>query len=156
MMCRLFMAVCFCTWSAAVAQAASTAQATAPAATGQVTSEHYYRIRWGSAAEFKRLYERNHAPLLREMQRQGFIVAMRVEEPFTHLSGGARWDLRVTITFRDAASAVLVGGPFDQAFEAASRRIYPDRTAFDAEEARRFSLLEEHWDVIVTPVTSPQ
>jgi xanthine dehydrogenase iron-sulfur cluster and FAD-binding subunit A len=155
-MCRLLMAVCFCTCSVAVAEAASTAQVTAPAASGPVTTEHYYRIRWGSAAEFKRLYERNHAPLLREMQRQGFILAMRVEEPFTHLSGGARWDLRVTITYRDAASAVLVGGPFDQAFEAASRRLYPDRTAFDAEEARRFSLLEEHWDVIVTPVASPQ
>ncbi|HEX8640631.1 MAG TPA: hypothetical protein VF704_05690 [Allosphingosinicella sp.] len=121
---------------------------------GQITTEHYYRIRWGSAAEFKRLYERNHAPLLREMQRQGFIIAMRAEEPFTHLSGGARWDMRVTITYRDAASAVLVGGPFDQAFEAASHRLYPDRTAFDAEEARRFSLLEEHWDVIVAPVTA--
>ena len=142
MMRRLFIAACFCASSAAFAQPAATVQTTAPAVSGQVTTEHYYRIRWGSAAEFKRLYERNHAPILREMQRQGFIVAMRVEEPFTHLSGGARWDLRVTITYRDAASAVLVGGPFDQAFEAASRRLYPDRTAFDAEEARRFSLLE--------------
>jgi hypothetical protein len=132
------------------------AQAPSPGAlASQITSEHYYRIRWGSASEFKRLYERNHAPLLREMQRQGFITAMRMEEPFTHLSGGARWDLRVTITYRDAESAILVGGPFDRAFEAASRRVYPDRATFDAEEARRFSLLEEHWDVIVTPVTAP-
>ena len=130
----------------------SAAPAAAPA--GQVTAEYYYRIRWGSAGEFKRLYQRNHAPLLAEMQRQGFITAMRVEEPFTHLSGGARWDLRVTITFRDAASAVLVGGSFDQAFEAASRRLYPDRAAFEAEEARRFSLLEEHWDVIVVPAAA--
>ena len=151
---RLLIAFCVCASSAAIGQPGSTAQPAAQVAPGQVTAEYYYRIRWGGAAEFKRLYERNHAAILREMQRQGFITAMRVEEPFTHLSGGARWDLRVTITFRDAASAVLVGGPFDQAFEAASRRLYPDRTAFDAEEARRFSLLEEHWDVIVTPVTS--
>lgn len=144
---------------AALAMAAlpSTGAAQAPAAglsAQQVTAEYYYRIRWGSASEFKQLYERNHAPLLREMQRQGFITGMKVEEPFTHLSGGARWDLRVTITFRDAASAVLVGGEFDQAFEAASERLFPDRDRFEAEEARRFSLLEEHWDVIVTPVTS--
>jgi len=148
-------------WIAIVALATaalpSTAAAQAPeasAASQQVTAEYYYRIRWGSAAEFKRLYERNHAPILREMQWQGFITAMRVEEPFTHLSGGARWDLRVTLTFRDAASAILVGGPFDRAFEAASARLYPNRETFEAEEARRFSLLEEHWDVIVTPVTS--
>ena len=126
----------------------------ATAAAQQVTVEYYYRIRWGSAAEFRRLYERNHAPLLREMQRLGFIVAIKTEEPFTHMAGGARWDLRVTITFRDAASAVLVGGPFDQAFEAAGARLYPNREAYEAEEARRFSLLEEHWDVIVIPVAA--
>ena len=148
----------------ALASAAAAAAAVAPAAAAQappaaaapaqgVTVEHYYRIRWGSAAEFKRLYERNHAPLLREMQRQGFITAIRVEEPFTHLAGGVRWDLRVTLAYRDAAAAVQVGGAFDQAFEAASRRLCPDRAAFEAEEARRFSLLEEHWDVIVAPVT---
>ena len=141
----------------AIAALPSTGGAQAPApsvASQQVTVEYYYRIRWGSASEFKRLYERNHAPILRELQRQGFITRMETEEPFTHMSGGARWDLRVTITFRDAAAAVLVGGPFDQALEAASARLYPDRTAFEAEEARRFALLEEHWDVIVTPVTA--
>ena len=31
----------------------------------------------------------------------------------------------------------------------AAKRLYPDKAAFDAEEDRRFSLLEEHWDVIV-------
>ena len=140
----------------AIAALPSTGGAQAPApsvVSQQVTVEYYYRIRWGSAPEFKRLYERNHAPILREMQRQGFIISMKVEEPFTHLSGGARWDLRVTITFRDAASAVGIGGPFDQASEAASARLYPNREAFEAEEARRFALLEEHWDVIVTTVT---
>ena len=122
------------------------------ARTGPVTGEYYYRIKWGSAEEFKRLYERNHAPIMREMQKQGFITRMEVEEPFTHLAGGTRWDLRVTVTYRDAASAVVVGGAFDQAFEAAKARLYPDKAAFQAEEARRFSLLEEHWDIIVVPV----
>ena len=117
--------------------------------TGPVTAEYYYRIKWGSAEEFKRLYELNHAPLLREMQRQGFISKMEVEEPFTHLAGGPRWDLRVTVTYKDAASAIVVGGAFDKAYEAAKARLYPDKAAFKAEEARRFSLLEEHWDVIV-------
>ena len=119
---------------------------------GAVTVEHYYRIKWGSAGEFKRLYQRNHAPLLDEMRRQGFITAMRTDEPFTHMAGGQRWDLRVTITYRDAPAAVVVGGKFDQAFEAAKARLYPDKAKLEAEEARRFALLDEHWDVIVTPV----
>lgn len=119
---------------------------------GPVTTENYYRIKWGSAGEFKRLYERNHAPILRELQKQGFITKIEVEEPFTHLAGAPRWDLRVTLTFADAAAAVVVGGAFDKASAAVVDRLYPDKAKFDAEEAGRFSLLEEHWDVIVTPV----
>jgi hypothetical protein len=119
---------------------------------GAVTAEYYYRIRWGSADEFKRLYERNHAPILREMQKQGFITKMEVEEPFTHLAGGPRWDLRVTVTFRDAASAIGIGGAFDKAFAEAQKRLYSNKSVFDTEEQRRFSLLEEHWDMIVAPV----
>lgn len=115
-----------------------------------VTVEHYYRISWGSAGEFKRLYKLNHAPILAELQKQGFITAMRAEEPFTHMAGNQRWDLRVTITYRDPSAAVVVGGAFDQASKAVVERLYPDKKKFEAEEAKRFSLLEEHWDVIVT------
>ena len=128
---------------------------TAQPASGQeaITVEHYYRIKWGSAGEFKRLYKLNHEPILAEMQRQGFITSIRTDEPFTHMAGDQRWDLRVTITYRDAPSAVLIGGQFDKAFEAAKARLYPDNAKLEAQEARRFALLDEHWDVIVTPVT---
>ena len=116
-----------------------------------ITTEHYYRIKWGSAEEFKRLYKRNHEPILMELKKQGFITEIRTEEPFTHMAGGQRWDLRVTITFRDPAAAVVVGGDFDKASDAVKAKLYTDIKTFEAEEAKRFSLLEEHWDVIVTP-----
>ena len=137
---------------AAACAALTSATAAQPVATAEpVTTEHYYRIKWGSAAEFKRLYKLNHQPILAEMQKQGFITAIRTEEPFNHMAGNQRWDLRVTITFRDPSTAVVVGGAFDKASQAVAARLYPDKAKFDAEEARRFSLLEEHWDVIVTP-----
>ena len=137
----------------ALALAAVTSEAAAePARTGEpVTTEHYYRIKWGSAGEFKRLYKLNHEPILLELQKQGFITAIRTDEPFTHMAGGQRWDLRVTITFRDPSAAVVVGGDFDKASDIVKARLYPDKEKFEAEEAKRFSLLEEHWDVIVTP-----
>lgn len=116
-----------------------------------VTVEYYYRIKWGSHDEFKRLYERNHAPILREMQKQGFVLQFEVEEPYTHLAGGTRWDLRVTVKYRDA-SAALFGSDFEKAFVEATQRLYPDRDTFSAEEARRFLLLEDHWDIVVMPV----
>ncbi|HET9640520.1 MAG TPA: hypothetical protein VFP12_15075 [Allosphingosinicella sp.] len=147
----LFAAAAFL---ASAPTAAAAAQPAAAAAQLPVTVEYYYRIKWGSSLEFKRLYDKNHAPLLREMQKSGFIRSIRVDEPFTHLAGGPRWDLRVTIVFRDATAAI--SDPlWDRSWGAAQARLYPDKKAFDAEEDRRFALLEEHWDVIVNEVKGP-
>jgi hypothetical protein len=138
----------------ALAPAAPTAAQPSAAAQVPVTVEYYYRMKWGSGEEFKRLYDRNHAPLLREMQKAGFIRTMRVDEPFTHLAGGPRWDLRVTIVFRDSTAAIS-DPEWDRLWGIARERLYPDRKAFDSEEDRRFALLEEHWDVIVNEVKAP-
>ena len=133
------------------AQSTAVAAASEIPATRPIVVDSYYRVKWGSEAEFKELYNRNEAPLLLEMQRKGFINSVRFEEPFTHFPGDARWTLRATITYRDAAAAVEVDGSYDQAFEEARKRLRPDKKTFDAEQARRFALLEDHWDVIVTP-----
>lgn len=116
-----------------------------------VTVEYYYRIKWGGSKEFLRLYDKNHAPLLEEMKKLGFIRSIRVQEPFTHMAGGPRWDLRVTIVFRDATAAVS-DPEWDRQWAAAKERIYRDSMLFDSEERVRFSLLDEHWDVIVNDV----
>ncbi len=133
---------------ATVASAAEMPAATEPT---PVTVEYYYRIKWGSAEEFKRLYAKNHAPLLDEMKKLGFVRSVRADEPFTHMAGGPRWDLRITISFRDAAAAIS-DPDWDKRWEEAKARLYADRKAFDAEEQARFALLEEHWDVVVNEV----
>ncbi len=122
-----------------------------PTAEVPVTIESYYRIKWGDASEFKRLYAKNHAPLLNEMKELGFIRSFIVHEPATHLAGGPRWDLRVTIVYRDAAAAVS-DPEWDRLWEEAITRRFNDRSTFDAEERMRFGLLEEHWDVVVNTV----
>lgn len=143
------LALLICVGFAQPLQAQPRPATSSGAAAQPVTIESYYRIRWGSAAEFKRLYERNHAPVLREMQRLGFITAIRMEEPFTHMAGGPRWDLRVSITFRDAEAAVVSGGEFDRVFGATEARLFPNRAVYASEEAQRFALLEDHWDIII-------
>ncbi len=122
-----------------------------PAAHVPVTVEYYYRIKWGNAAEFLKLYDKNHAPLLEEMKKLGFIQSIRVQEPFTHMAGGPRWDLRVTIVFRDATAAVS-DPEWDSQWKAAKARLYQDSALFEAEEKLRFGLLEEHWDIIVNEI----
>jgi hypothetical protein len=119
-----------------------------------VTVEYYYRIKWGQHGAFKELYDRNHAPILKEMQKRGFITAIRTHEPYTHMAGGPRWDLRVTLSYRDAEAAAgsNPGGYEDVATEV-TKALFPDKAKFEAEEARRMGMLEEHWDVIVFEVT---
>lgn len=114
----------------------------------QTTIEYYYRIRWGSVGDFVELYEKNHAPLLEEAKKAGFIISTKTEFPFTHMAGGVRWDMRVTIVFRDAAAAIN-DPAWTALWDEATKRLYKDKKKFDEEETRRFSLLEDHWDVIV-------
>jgi hypothetical protein len=135
---------------------AQTAQAPTTAATksGAVTIEYYYRIKWVKAGEFLKLYKKNHEPLLKEMQKRGFITAMKIDEPFTHMAGGTRWDLRVTISYRDGIAAVGdEPGGWDDVSDEIEKKLYPDKAGHEAEEARRMGLLEEHWDVLVYEVT---
>ncbi|HRX40696.1 MAG TPA: hypothetical protein P5072_14760 [Parvularculaceae bacterium] len=123
-------------------------EATAVAAPGPVTIEYYYRIKWGSFDEFMRLYEKNHKPLLDEAEKAGFILSTKTFFPINHMSGDERWDLRVTIEFRDAAAAVSDPAFFALMDETADR-LFKDKKKYEDEETKRFSLLDAHWDVIV-------
>lgn len=131
--------------------AAPPAAAPAPVAAKAtpVTIEYYYRIRWGGMDEFRALYAKNHQPILDEMQRLGFITRIESTTPFTHMAGGTRWDWRVAITYRGGEDAVGDGTGYEAAADAVGARLFPDLAKFKAEEAKRFALVEEHWDVIV-------
>ncbi len=133
--------------SAALAQSETNVAARAKDIPTKV--EYYYRVKWGSLKEFVALYEKNHQPLLEEVRKDGFILDMKTEYPFTHLAGGPRWDMRVTITYSDAAAAVN-DPAWEEKWVEAKTRLYKDLKKLDAEEAKRFSLLEDHWDVIIS------
>lgn len=113
--------------------------------------EYYYKTRWGFAAEFITLFRKNHLPVLRREIELGRIVSVSAIEPRYHATEDARWDYRVTITFRSVADA------FAPALsEQEMRKLYPDEAVFDREEQRRFEILLAHWDVpIRTLVLQP-
>jgi hypothetical protein len=128
----------------------------APLALGQAPSasaaaqpfvvEYYYKTKWGTFDEFKTLFRKNHYPVLMKEQALGRIVRVTVDYPVYHGTEDGRWDMRVTITFKDAATAFA---PFDNT--AILKELYPDSVTFDKEERRRFELLEAHWDLPVKP-----
>jgi len=106
--------------------------------------EYYYKVKWGQFDEFMELYMRNHYPILQRFQKMGRIVSMSAAYPINHASEPARWDMRFTIVWKDAATAY---DDFDQSNIV--KELYPDQAKFKKEEQRRFELLLEHTDIPV-------
>ena len=106
--------------------------------------EYYYKVKWGHFDEFMELYTKNHYPLLQRFQKMGRILSMSAAYPINHAGETARWDLRFTIVWKDAATAY---DDFDQS--PIVNELYPDQERFKKEEQRRFELLIEHMDVPV-------
>jgi EthD domain-containing protein len=106
---------------------------------------YFYRTRWGAHDEFVELFRRNHWPILREQLAAGRFTAVEMSTPRFHGDGRADWDVLVSITFRDWAAME------EHSDAEIAARLFPDRETFKREEARRFELLEAHWDVPLDP-----
>jgi hypothetical protein len=123
---------------------AQTATSTSPPAPFVV--EYYYKVKWGHQEEFLTLFRKNHLPLLQKGIASGRIVSVDMISPRYHMPEPARWDYRVTIVFKDAASA-MQGDPPELV-----KQLYPDQATFKREEQQRFEILEAHWDLPISKV----
>jgi hypothetical protein len=126
---------------------AAQAPAPAPAAETPYVVEYYYKVRWGFADEFIRLFKKNHYPVLRKQVEGGRMLKVTAERPRYHGTEDGRWDYRVTIVFRSVAAA---HAPSEE--QALARQLYPDQETFRKEEQRRFEVLLAHWDLPLLPV----
>lgn len=127
------------------AQTLASATTTTTAAAKPFAVEYYNKARWGSFDEFKALFRKNHYPVLLKEQALGRIVRLAVDSPINHGTEDGRWDMRVTIVWKDAATA---HDDFDNA--SIVKELYPDQAAFRKEEQHRFELLLAHWDLPIS------
>ena len=111
--------------------------------------EYYYKTQWGHQQEFLDLFLKNHYPLLQKIAATGRIVGLKIETPANHMTEDARWDYRVTITYKNSTLATTAN-PDEDAF---IQQLYPDQATYKREEQRRFEILLAHWDLPVTNVT---
>lgn len=109
--------------------------------------EYYYKIKWGHADEFLKLFKKNHYPLLKKEVELGRMVKVWMDQPRYHTTEDGRWDYRVTIVFKNAAVANEV---FDE--DALKKQLWPDQETYAREEQRRFEILDAHWDLPVRGV----
>ena len=135
-------------WVVAVVLAASfvrtpVAQAPAPqaVASAERTVWYFYTVGWGHQDEFLDLFQRNHYPLLKA-QLGSRLTALKTYVPTYHGDGRADWTFAVALTYRDIGAMT---GPSPEA--ELVRKLFPDRERFRREEARRFEILDAHWDV---------
>jgi hypothetical protein len=104
--------------------------------------EYYYKVKWGYADEFITLFKKNHYPLLKKQVEMGRILQVSAAAPRYHMTEEGRWDYRVTIVFRNAATA---NDGFEE--KALIQELSPDQATYKKEEQRRFEILEAHWDL---------
>jgi hypothetical protein len=120
------------------------------AAAGQPYAvEYYYKVQWGHQQEFLQLFLKNHYPLLKKNVESGRMLSVKIETPANHMTEDARWDYRVTITFKNSTAATTANP--DEA--AMIKQLWPDQPAYQREEQRRFEILMAHWDLPVTDIT---
>jgi hypothetical protein len=127
------------------------AQGTPPqtAADKPYVMEYYYKVQWGHQQEFLQLFLKNHYPLLQKMVESGRMISVRIETPAYHMPEEARWDYRVTITFKNSTVATTAN-PQE---ESLIKQLWPDQETYKREEQRRFEILLAHWDLPVTDIT---
>lgn len=138
--CGLGMATVF-----ASAQTAAPGQRTAPASTSETTTWYFYKVKWGFQDEFLDLFQRNHYPVLKALQDAGQYSAIRTYTPRYHGDGRADWTFAVELVRREG----MTGVPSEDQIVL---KLYPDQQKFRREEARRFEILDAHWDVPLNPM----
>jgi hypothetical protein len=106
---------------------------------------YFYRTKWGAHDEFVGLFRKNHLPILQDQLASGRFTKLEMFTPRFHGDGRADWDVLVSITYRDWGAIV------DHSEAEIAERLFKDRKRFKAEEARRFELLDAHWDVVLEP-----
>src|ERR1700734_2077618 len=87
------------------------------------TIESYYKVKWGYADEFIKLWKTNHYPLLKKAQEHGDVISIKAETPRFHSGEETRWDFRVTVTFKNVEKA------FDEDLVVPyKKQLFPDST----------------------------
>ena len=109
--------------------------------------EYYYKTKWGHADEFIALFRKNHYPVLKKQLEMGRLLKVTAVAPVYHTTEDGRWDYRVTIVYKNAATA---NDGYDSA--PLQHQLFPDWDTFKKEEQRRFEILDAHWDLPIKDV----
>jgi hypothetical protein len=106
--------------------------------------EWVYRIKYGYQEEWWKLFLKYQIATLDKEKELGYVTNYLVLRPGLHTSEESRWDYRIEITYKDAASATH-GGEVEKS-------LFPDAELRKKEENRRWELTANHWDLPIRDV----
>ena len=89
-----------------------------------VTTWYFYKVKWGHQDEFLDLFQRNHYPILKEMEKAGLYLSVRTFVPENHGDGRSDWTFAVELV----SPAKRPASPTEEEIVA---KLYPDRAKFD-------------------------
>src|SRR6476619_8297185 len=95
------------------------------------TTWFFYTVKWGAQDEFLDLFQRNHYPILKEMEKAGLYVSVKTFVPENHGDGRSDWTFAVELV----EPAKRPASPTEEEIVA---KLYPDRAKLQKEEQRRF------------------
>ena len=133
--------------TAYASQAANTVSATIAQ---PETVEWVYRIRYGFHDEWFQIFRKYQIAILERQKQLGYVLDYTVWAPSLHTSEDSRWDYRIVIT-RASHNA-----PPGQSEAEVAKQLFPDQTAFQRDENRRWELTTNHWDLPIHRVNPKQ
>ena len=79
---------------------------------------------------------------------KGDIILVTAYKPRYHSGEDTRWDFRVILVFKSAATAFD-----DNLTEPYKKELFPDQEKYKKAEQHRFELLLAHWDIETDRIT---
>ncbi len=106
--------------------------------------EWVYRVKWGEADEFWRLFRKYQIAQLDKEKQLGRVLSYTVYRPGLHTSEDQRWDYRVVIRYRDILATT-------QSHDL-PKQLFPDQATYRREENQRWSLTVAHYDLPIREI----
>jgi hypothetical protein len=133
----------FTGFALAILTLTGTAQAQ-PAGKAPYQVEWVYRVRYGFQDEWWKIFQKYQLATLDREKQLGFVKDYVVQKSGLHTSEDSRWDYRIIITYPDYS-----GSTHESEVE---RQLFPDQTALEKEEQRRWELTLNHWDLPIRTI----
>jgi len=115
-----------------------------PAAEAPPIVEWVYTAQWGYFDDWYAIFKKYQIAILDEEKKEGLVTKYIVQRGGGHVGESERWDLRVLIYYKDAASRTKARG--------IAQKLFPDQEAFRKEEQQRWRLTSAHWDRPLTEI----